>query len=257
MNFKYGRRWFRHWNPFFKASQCLVQIIGNLSPGLIRCRFIKFTTRWKENTQWLFGVENFGLGCFAKQLKVGQSEHDFSQLTNILKCHAFKSNMLINNCWNQLFTSFEALESVEHFNHNRMITIWSIFFKYSSVKMLTKNLVVILWIEKELLLFDSCIKSYLGAFHGAFLLDITACGVGEMFEQILKVGQTSLAIGMYTKRGCDIWYTPKYVALSINLLDKRQNVFIEDLYEFLVLLRIQLLQVHILSDGYKKLVNKL
>lgn len=123
--------------------------------------------------------------------------------------------------------------------------------------MLTKNLVVILWIEKELFLFDSCIKSNLGAFHGAFLLDITACGVGEMFEQILKVGQTSLAIGMYTKRGCDLWYTPKYVALSINLLDKWQNVFIEDLDEFLVLLGIQLLQVHILADGYKKLVNKL
>lgn len=51
-------------------------------------------------------------------------------------------------------TSFALVESIEHFNHNLTITIFSTLFKYSSLKIFTKNLAVILEKKRKSELLD-------------------------------------------------------------------------------------------------------
>lgn len=88
----------------------------------------------------------------------------------------------------------------------------------------------------------------------SILLNITTCSLREMLEKIMKCSQSILAIGMRTKCSCDIWHTSKDATLSVNLLNKWQNVFVQRLNNFLMLLWILLHQVNVFANAGKHFV---
>lgn len=78
-----------------------------------------------------------------------------------------------------------------------------------------------------------------------YSLRITAHGFRKIFEELVERWQPILTVGVLAEGGRDFGHTAEHIALAVDLLDVGQHEFENRLHQFQILLRILLLQFHV------------